>query len=501
MKATREQSVCWAILTIIVIAAGVLRFAVIDHSLWFDEQASAFFSDQPFARLWSDWMLRETNPPLYYSFLRVWRSIVGSSDGAIRAPSVIASLCALGLIFALTRRLYGQTAGLIAAGLVALSGQHLYFAEQARSYIFVLCAALIATGALVTLSASEGTRLAQRRALIVYACAVTVAIYLHTTMILFPAFAFAAVIAANPTRYRAQPKLLLPFLYANFTILIASAWAIRMALLQIIYRSDNIAAIGLVDPRRVVEHTLLTLFFVGGSGVLSYVVAVPLLLLTIRFVVTDRHNEHSRLLAGLAGNSLLVLAGLGMFVPVFVPRTIFWMAGIVAVLSAAALARVRPPLRRVVLPVTAIALAIDTFAMLPKLEEEDWNSPVRIVAAHPGASMLVQGESMAVLADSVCRRQRSAPCPYAIVAVTVPHDPYDSWGSGLFAGPKIPIVDLPTYAAGRTIFLFRKRYYHNLPDLLHARGLGSGISSNGPPLLGPLPASALEPASRTRTLR
>jgi uncharacterized membrane protein len=480
-----------------VIAAAALRFAVIDYSLWFDEQASAFFSDQPFARLWSDWMLRETNPPLYYSFLRVWRMVFGSSDAAIRAPSVIASLCALGLIFVLTRRLYGRTAALIAAGLVALSGQHLYFAEQARSYIFVLCAALVATDALVTLSTVDVARSTQRRALIVYACAATAAIYLHTTMILFPAFAFAAVIAADPTRYRMQPKLLLPFLCANLAVLIASAWAIRIALLQIIYRSENIAAIGLVDPRRVVEHTLLTLFFAGGAGVLSYIIAIPLLGLTVHFVVTDRHRAHTRLLAALAGISLLILAGLGMVVPLFVPRTIFWIAGIVAVLSAAALARVSPPLRWVVLLLVAIALAFDTFAMLPTLEEEDWNSPVRIVAAHPGALMLVQGESMAVLADSVCRRQRLTICPYRIVAVTVADDPYDSWGSGLFTGAKVPIASLPTYAAGRTIFLFRKRYFHNLPALLHASGLGSGVPADGPPLLGPLPAAALRTAPKT----
>lgn len=481
------------ILALIVIAAAVLRFAVADHSLWFDEQASAFFSDQPFARLWSDWMLRETNPPLYYSILRGWRAVAGSSDLAIRALSVLASLLSIVLVFAVARRVYGTAAGLVAAALVALSGQNLYFAEQARGYIFVLCAALVAIDALITLSSPDADTAARRRAATVYAAAATTAIYLHATMILFPALALVAVIATSPGRYIARPSSLLPLVLADVAVLIGAAWAIRQAVLQLLHHADNIAPIGLVGLSAIAGHSLATLFLAGGRGVLSIATGLAVLLLVVVFVANDRQREETRLLAMLGGLSLLVLASLGTAVPVFVPRTIFWMSAIPSILAAAALTRISPPVaRRAALAVLAVGLALDTGRVVSRLEQEDWNTPVDVVARHPGALMLVQGEAMATLADGACRRRLGlARCPYPIVAVTDPADRFDSWGRGSFVGPKVPVGALYDGATRRTVFLFRKARYHDLPALLHQHGLGHGVPADGPALLGPLPASAL----------
>lgn len=99
---------------------------------------------------------------------------------------------------------------------------------------------------------------------------------------------------------------------------------------------------------------------------------------------------------------------------------------------------------------------------------------------------------MAVLSDEVCRRRlRRSTCPYAVISLIDPQDRYDTWARGSFTGPQVPVAALPDYAAGRTVFLFRKAIYHNVPDLLHRYGFGHGVTANGPPLLGPLSAEAL----------
>jgi 4-amino-4-deoxy-L-arabinose transferase-like glycosyltransferase len=479
---------------LILVATALLRFVSASHSLQFDEHASVYFSDQSYARLWSDWMLRETNPPLYYSILRAWRAIAGSSDWAIRVPTIVASLCAIVLLYALTRRIYGTTAAVIAAGLAGISGRHLYFAELARGYIFVLCAVLVAVGALVTISSSDAKLSSRRRALALYTVAATAAIYLHTTMILFPVFAFVAVIASDPARCRSHPRQLLPLIAANIAVYILSAWAIRIAALQLIYGRDNISAIGLADLGQIAAYSFKTLFLSIGTEWLPSLLAPFLAFLIIRFAMSDRQRAETRLLAALAGISLFALACIGMVVPIFVPRTIFWISGILSILLAGALAGIPAVrLRWTVLAIVVAALAIDMVRLRQTIEDENWNTPVQIMSRYPGALLLVQGEAMALLADSVCRRKLSVPCPYIVVAATVERDPYDAWGLGLYDGPKVPVTALPRYAAGRTVFLFRKQAFHNLPIMLHERGLGGGVPDNGPLLIGPLPASALGP--------
>lgn len=480
-------------LLVIVGAAALGRLGVADHSLWFDEQASAFFSDQPFARLWSDWMLRETNPPLYYSMLRAWRAVFGSSDLAIRALSVAASLAAIVLISAVARRAYGARAGLIAAGLAALSGRQLYFAEQARAYIFVLCAVLVAIGALLAFGATDDARRRWRCAAL-FAAAAVAGIYLHTTMLLFPAIAATAVVAADPLRYARRPALLLPLVAAGVAILLAAGWAIRIAVLQM-HAHDNFGAGGLFPLRSMLKCTLQTLFLSAYDGKMSYRMILPILALALvlAFVALDRRRRETRFLAATGGLAIVAFMAIGTAVPIFSMRSIFWISAVPLILAAGALARIPAARGRWgALAVVAVLLVVDTGHLAATLEEEDWNTPVRRLAAQPRALLLVQGEAMALLADETCRRRlRLRRCPYAIVAVTDPLDRFDGWARGLFAGPRVPATKLADVAAGRQVFLFRKAVFHDLPELLHRDGRGRGVPAGAPPLIGPLPAAAL----------
>lgn len=479
-------------LAILVVCAAVMRMAFADTSLWFDEQASVFFSDQPFARLWSDWMLRETNPPFYYSLLRAWRAVVGSSDLAIRALSVGGSLLAIVLIYRLAARLYGRGAGLIAAALVAVSGQHLYYAEQARAYIFLLCAMLVAIDALCILTADGTGRREEKRAAVVYVVAATAAIYLHTTAILFPAIATLAVLAADPRRLR-TPGRLLPLIRADLLVFVASGWAIRQAVLQVLHHNSNIAPIGLIRPHDISRQSLHTLFLAGTPGMLTLAIAGALTLLALGFAVIDRRRYETRLLLALGVVALLVLSILGMIVPVFVPRTIFWISVVPTVFAAAGIICLpRPAWRWGAAAALIVALTLDTARVVPMLQQEDWNTPVDAVSRQPGAVLAVDGEATALLANSVCRRRFRVPaCPYPVIAVIDPQDHYDTWAAGSYAGQKVSIKGLGAAVGGRPVFLFRKNYGHDLPKLLHDHGLGSGVPIIGPAFIGPLSASAL----------
>lgn len=487
---TKRRAPSWLLPSLVFALAAAIRLSLANHSLWFDEQASLFFSDQPFSRLWSDWMLRETNPPLYYTLLRMWR-VFGSSDLAIRSLSIAASLCALALIFAIARRTYGNGAGFVALVLGAMSSSQIYYAEQARAYIFVQCATLVAAGALLLFSTSAS--LAHRRwSVVAFALSSTAAIYLHTTMLVFPAVAVAALLLANWKRSIEQPSWLLPIAAAALAAYLAGGWAIRIALLQFTTRYDNIAAVGILEPRLMAYWSLKSLFFTSIIGPAFTILSATMLVLVVMFVVADRASPATRLLAGLTVIGLAVFALIGAKAPFFALRTIFWMTGPTLILTSGAIIRFSTPLVRVaIMTALSAGIAVDTISVARQLEEEDWNTPVAAASRLPGSVMLVEGESMALLADRNCRRLRAAPCPYQVVALIDPDDHSDSWGTGSFAGPKTSLDRVAALVGDRPLFLFRKQSSHDVPDLLHRHGMGHGVPADGPPLIGPFYASDL----------
>jgi uncharacterized membrane protein len=68
----------WLALAAVMLVAAALRFWDLGGpSLWTDELYTLGFAKLPPQMLWSDWMVRETNPPLFYSLLSVWMIVFG----------------------------------------------------------------------------------------------------------------------------------------------------------------------------------------------------------------------------------------------------------------------------------------------------------------------------------------------------------------------------------------------------------------------------------------
>ena len=104
-----------AILGAILLAAAALRIATADYALWFDEFASLVFAHQPLDHLWSGWMARESNPPLYYTLLKGWIALVGEGDVALRLLSILIGLAGIATAWSIARRLGGRSAAILVA--------------------------------------------------------------------------------------------------------------------------------------------------------------------------------------------------------------------------------------------------------------------------------------------------------------------------------------------------------------------------------------------------
>ncbi len=137
-----------------IVLGCVLRFYQIGgQSLWLDEAFSHWFSSRTIVELWTIVPKFETNPPLYYTILKIWKSLFGSSEACLRSLSALMSIGCIPLVFTIGRlmgkSIGGNWLGAIAALLFSIFPIHIEYAQEARPYAMLafattltLCAVL-----------------------------------------------------------------------------------------------------------------------------------------------------------------------------------------------------------------------------------------------------------------------------------------------------------------------------------------------------------------------
>jgi hypothetical protein len=135
-----------------VILLGLLACAVVvrlwamplPSSFWLDEFGTAWVTGGTLGEVLERARLFPQSLP-YSAIVWAARRLFGSSEVALRAPSLVAMLAATWLVYRLGRELFDRESGLLAAGVFLLFPQIEFAAGDARPYAF---AVLAATGAL-----------------------------------------------------------------------------------------------------------------------------------------------------------------------------------------------------------------------------------------------------------------------------------------------------------------------------------------------------------------
>lgn len=117
----------------------------------------------------------EISPPLYFVLAWICTQF-GSASELIRIPALVSGLASIPLVFLLARRLFGASAGLVAAALMALNPFMIYYSTEARSYSLAIAFLLGST--LAMLIAAERRSIAWWA---LYAALVALAMYSHYT--------------------------------------------------------------------------------------------------------------------------------------------------------------------------------------------------------------------------------------------------------------------------------------------------------------------------------
>lgn len=226
----------WLLLALVIVAYG-LRVAGLDNqSLWRDEVDAIYFAVRNLGETLSMFTAMAQNGPLYFLTLRPWFWLVGTTEFALRYPSVLLGTASVPLLWQVARQLTPariapdpEPAGatpqrtaafapdafqLSAAVLLAISPYMVWYGQEGKMYATITFLALLAAWFWLrgVLRGGWGNWVG-------YWLAVTVAIYVHLLMVLLlPLHLLWFVIAWPASRQRwrgyalALAGLTLPYL-------------------------------------------------------------------------------------------------------------------------------------------------------------------------------------------------------------------------------------------------------------------------------------------------
>ena len=253
---------------------------------------------------------------VYYTLMKPWTALAGTSEVALRLPSVAAAAAACAVLVPLGNRLMGRPVGAIAGLVLALDAFAVQWSQQARSYSFVLLASLGVTAALVHL---RGAR--TRRAWVVYAASLGGLVLLQplSAGLLFGAH----LVAARGARVRVAT--------AGATIALLTS-----PFLAGVYGRDSRSGTLVWNASPTTDSVTRTILELSGA------LGVGLLLALVALATVRRERL---LLASWALVPFAVSLALAPLAPLFIDRYLIVSAPAFALLVAAAIARLRGPWR------------------------------------------------------------------------------------------------------------------------------------------------------------
>ena len=326
-------------------------------SLWLDESFTARAMKFSYAQLVHEhhW--------LYYTLMKPWVALAGTSELALRLPSVFAGAVACALLVPLGDRLLGRPVGTIAGLVLAFNAFVVQWSQQARSYSFVLLGAVVATMALVRLGRDRS-----RRSWLLYAAALG-------GLLLFQPLSAGLLGAAHALAARGY----------RWRVVTAGAAVVILAspYLMGVYRRDSEGGTLVWNKPATGETITRALLELSGAVGIGLILA----LCALAFVRRERW-----LLVSWAIAPFGILLALTPVADVFIDRYLIVSAPAFALLVAVALVGLRGPWRVGAIGTLAVGVVAGLLIWYApdgsdNWTGQDWNAATRYAMAHGGATV------------------------------------------------------------------------------------------------------------------
>lgn len=242
------------VVSTLALVLGLIRLGA--PSLWYDEAYTYRQLQRSAAAQIEGYM------PPYYWLLEPWTSVAGTSEWALRFPSVVAAMAACSLLVLLARKLFDRRIALVSGLLLATSPFFVKWSQQARAYTLIVVACLLATILLV-----RALERGSRSAWAAYGIAFAAVLVLHAAAGLF--LIPAHVVLATQRRQRALPHGLLA---AVIVVAIGVSWVAQLAMRT---RSEQSETAWIPFPSgETVVRALMDVSGIAGLGVLFALVGI-----------------------------------------------------------------------------------------------------------------------------------------------------------------------------------------------------------------------------------
>ena len=162
----------WRLLAFVLLAFILRIYRLGAQSLWVDEAITLSRSQQPFLDLLRN--MPAEHAPLYFVLTHFWLLLAGTTDFALRFPSLLFGVLCVPLIGQLGTALFDRWVGLLVALLLVVNPFHVWYAQDARMYTPVTAFSLACLVSLV-----YALRTNQRWRWAVYAVSGALALYTH----------------------------------------------------------------------------------------------------------------------------------------------------------------------------------------------------------------------------------------------------------------------------------------------------------------------------------
>jgi 4-amino-4-deoxy-L-arabinose transferase-like glycosyltransferase len=183
-QTARQRAQFRLAIVVLVLASFAWRVQGLDfQSLWRDEVDAIYFALRDLPRTLAMFVDAGQNGPLYFLTLRPWFHIVGSSEIALRLPSVFAGVASIPLLCQVAVKLFGANVGLwvrlLPSLFFALNPYQLWYSQEGKMYALITALTLAATWCWL-----HGIEEGGWRIWLSYLVIVSLAIYTHLFMIL-----------------------------------------------------------------------------------------------------------------------------------------------------------------------------------------------------------------------------------------------------------------------------------------------------------------------------
>jgi hypothetical protein len=230
---------------IVLLAFGIRLYHLGDQGLEFDEAFSVQAAFRSLPDIITLLTTQEPHPPLFYSFLHLWYPVAGTTEFALRFPTVLANVLTVALLVRVADFFDWRGAGLVAATFIAINPYQVWYSQEVRMYTPVACFGLAAI-----LFALRAWRDGRRRDLGLYVGFMLLALATHYYAIFL--WGFVGLVVGAAILARVRPAALGFARWCGAQVVVAAiylpwlAYAYRISIYYIRGATDKVSLNGVV---------------------------------------------------------------------------------------------------------------------------------------------------------------------------------------------------------------------------------------------------------------